>query len=315
MQLDRRCAGGLQAVVTAAMMVQTGSCEVVLAGGVESMSRIEHYSQDVRWGRRSGAVLMHDRLDRGRARSQPEWRYGEIPGMVETAESIATKYGITRQASDEFALRSQLLAHAAWEGGRFQQETVVVASDGDGRPALERDEGIRPETSLGSLARLQPVRAGGTVTAGNASQQNDAAAACLVVAEEVASEMGLTPLAALRDWTAVGCDPGLMGMGPVPAVAKLFQRTGIGFGDLDLVEINEAFACQVLGVLGEWPDLDRSLVNVNGSGISIGHPIGATGVRILATMLYELQRRKGRYAMETMCVGGGQGMAALFERL
>ena len=178
-----------------------------------------------------------------------------------------------------------------------------------------RDEGVRADTTVETLAALRPIMPGGTVTAGNASQQNDAAAACLVVAEEVADALDLRPMAALTDWAAAGCHPATMGIGPVPAVAKLFGRTKLTFDDMDLVELNEAFAAQVLAVLKGWGWDDRSRLNVNGSGISLGHPVGATGARIMTSLLYELQRRSGRYALETMCVGGGQGLAAVFERL
>jgi len=318
LQTDRRCGGGLQAVVTAAMMVQTGAADVVVAGGVESMSSIEHYTTSMRWGSRSGNVALYDRLDRGRERSQPEWRFGPISGMIETAENVAERYGVTRDEADAFAARSHQRAAAAWRDGKFADEIVPVqVPQRKGDPLLfTHDEGIRPDSTPESLARLRSIMPGGTVTAGNASQQNDAAAACLVVAEDKLDELGLEPLGFLRGWSAVGCDPATMGLGPVPAVAKLFDRTGVTFDDLNLVEVNEAFACQVLGVLKGWgikEDEVANRLNVNGSGISLGHPIGATGVRILTSVLHELRRRGGGLALETMCIGGGQGMAALFE--
>jgi acetyl-CoA C-acetyltransferase len=314
-QTDRRCAGGLQAVVTAAMMVQTGACDVVLAGGVESMSNIEHYTTSVRWGSRSGNVALYDRLDRGRERSQPEERFGKISGMIETAENLARRYGIAREAADEFAVGSQRKAAAAWESGAFLEEVIPVAvPQRRGEPVLvDRDEGVRPDSTVEILGKLRTVLPGGTVTAGNAAQQNDAAAACLVVAEDQLDALGLEPIAFLEGWAAAGCDPAIMGIGPVPAVAKLLARTGKTLDDLDLVEINEAFAVQVLAVLQEWGWHDPEKLNVNGSGISLGHPIGATGARIMTTVLHELRRRGGRYALETMCVGGGQGLAALFR--
>lgn len=315
LQLDRRCAGGLQAVVTAAMMVQTGAADVVLAGGVESMSNAEHYTTGMRWGSRSGGAQLYDRLDRGRERSQPEWRFGKISGMVETAENVTERYGITREEADSYAARSHQRAAAAWAAGRFADEIVPIeVPQRRGDPVhFERDEGVRPDSSPEQLAKLRTIMPGGTVTAGNASQQNDAAAACLVVAEDTLESLGLTPLGFLVGWAAAGCDPAVMGIGPVPAVAKLFARTGLSFDDLALVELNEAFACQVLAVLQGWGFDDHDRLNPNGSGISLGHPIAATGVRMLTTMLHELDRRAGRYAMETMCVGGGQGMAAIFE--
>lgn len=316
MQLDRRCGGGLQAVVTACMMVQSGAADVVIAGGVESMSNIEYYTTDLRWGKRAGNVTMYDRLDRGRERSQPVERFGAISGMIETAENLARDYGISREAADAFALRSHQRAAAAWEAGRFDAEVVPVSvPQKKGEPKLfDRDEGFRADASLDSLGKLRALMKGGTVTAGNASQQNDASAACLIVAEDKLHELNLTPMASLVGWAAAGCEPSRMGIGPVPAVKKLLARLGLSMQDMDLVEINEAFACQVLAVLQglEWNDAER--LNVNGSGISLGHPIGATGVRILATLLHELDRRKGRYGLETMCIGGGQGIAAVFER-
>jgi len=317
LQLDRRCGGGLNAIIAAAMMVQTGAADIVVAGGVESMSNVEHYTQDARWGTRSGAVTLHDRLDRGRERSQPASRFGVISGMIETAENLAREYGITREQADEFAARSQQRAAAAWERGAFAEEVIPVeVPPRKGEPVIfDRDEGVRPGTTAETLARLPAIVTGGTVTAGNASQQNDAAAACLVVAEEVADSGGLEPIGALVGWAAVGCHPATMGIGPVPAVAKLFERTKLGWDDLDLVELNEAFATQVLAVLKGWGWDDASRLNVNGSGISLGHPVGATGARIMTTLLHELRRRQGRYGLETMCVGGGQGLAAIFERL
>lgn len=320
MQLDRRCGGGLQAIATAAMMVQSGAADVVIAGGVESMSNIEYYTTDMRWGARAGNVRMYDRLDRGRERSQPVERFGKISGMIETAENLARDYGISREAADAFAVRSHQRATDAWEAGRFNDEIVPVSvPQRKGEPLLfTKDEGFRPGTSMESLAKLRVLMPDGTVTAGNASQQNDASAACLVVAEDKLAELGLTPMAAMVGWAAAGCEPSHMGIGPVPAVKKLLARLNLTLNDIDLVELNEAFACQVLAVLKgwEWNDQDaiEQKLNVNGSGISLGHPIGATGVRILATLLHELERRKGRYGLETMCIGGGQGIAAVFER-
>ena len=316
MTLDRRCGSGLQAVIDAAMQVQTGAADVVIAAGVESMSNIEYYSTDMRWGSRAGSVTLHDRLQRGRERSQPEARFGFISGMPETAENLAKDYGIAREAADAFALRSHQRAASAWRDGRFADElvTVTVAQKKGDPVVFAHDEGIRPDTTMDSLAKLRPVLKGGTVTAGNASQQNDAAAACLVVTEDKLAELGLEPMAWVVGWAAAGCDPARMGIGPVPAVAKLFARTGLSFDDLALVELNEAFAAQALAVLKGWGWDDAERLNVNGGGISLGHPIGATGVRILATMLHELKRREGRYALETMCIGGGQGLAAIFER-
>jgi acetyl-CoA C-acetyltransferase len=238
--------------------------------------------------------------------------------MIETAENLATDFGLDREAADSFSVRSHQRAAAAQRAGRFDDEIVGVSvPQRKGEPVVfDRDEGIRPDTTPDTLGRLRPLMTDGTVTAGNSSQQNDAAAACLVVAEDRLDDLGLEPLGYLEGWAAVGCEPSRMGIGPVGAVEKLFRRTGLGFDDLALIELNEAFAVQVLAVLAGWgvklDDVDDRL-NVNGSGISLGHPIGATGVRILATMLHELRRQGGGLALETMCIGGGQGIAAIFR--
>jgi acetyl-CoA C-acetyltransferase len=315
-QVDRRCGGGLQAIVNAAMMVQTGAADVVIAGGVESMSNVEYYTTDMRGGARAGSVTLHDRLERGRERSQPVERFGKISGMIETAENLAREHNISREASDAYAAQSHARAVAAWARGAFDQELVPISvPQRKGDPILvSRDEGVRSDATLASMAALRPIMKDGVVTAGNSSQQNDAAAACLIVAEDKLAELGLEPMGYLVGWAAAGCHPGTMGYGPVPAVEKLMARTGLSVDKMDLVELNEAFACQVLAVLKGWNWHDPERLNVNGSGISLGHPIAATGGRILATMMYELERRKGRYGLETMCVGGGQGLAAIFER-
>jgi acetyl-CoA C-acetyltransferase len=315
MQIDRRCGGGLQAVINAAMMVQSGAADVVLAGGVESMSNVEYYTTDMRWGTRAGSSKLHDRLERGRERSQPEARFGRISGMIETAENLAKQFAISRAQADEYAVLSQHRAARAWADGRFAEEIVplLVAQKRGEAILVNRDEGVRAATTVQTLGALRPLLEDGTVTAGNSSQQNDAAAACLVVAEDKLAELNLEPLGFLVGWAAAGCEPATMGIGPVPAVAKLFRRTGLSFEKMSMVELNEAFACQVLAVLKGWEWHDPERLNVNGSGISLGHPIAATGVRILATLLYELRRRGGRYGLETMCIGGGQGIAAIFE--
>jgi len=323
-QLDRRCGSGLQAIVNAAMMVQTGASDVVVAGGVESMSNVEHYTTDIRKGVRAGSLTLHDRLTRGRVMSQPVERFGHISGMIETAENLAKDYGITRDASDAYAARSHQRAAAAWNQHLFDDELVAVpVPQKKGEPLIfAHDEGYRADATAESLGKLRPLEAktipGAVVTAGNASQQNDAAAACLVVAEDKLEELGLKPDAWFHSWAAAGCEPSRMGIGPVPAVERLFARSGLGWDDVDLVELNEAFAPQVLAVLKGWgwsdDDSRHEILNVNGSGISLGHPIGATGGRILANLTRELHRRGGRYGLETMCIGGGQGIAALFER-
>ncbi|WP_374576277.1 acetyl-CoA C-acetyltransferase [Phenylobacterium sp.] len=314
-QLDRRCGSGLQAVVDAAMMVQTGAADVVIAGGVESMSNVEYYTTDMRAGARAGSVTLHDRLARGRVMSQPIERFGVISGMIETADNLARDYQISREECDEYAAMSHQRAAKAWEEGKFDDELVPVpVKQRKGDPVVfAKDEGVRADATPESLGKLKAIEKDGVVTAGNASQQNDAAAACLVVSEDKLAELGLEPMGWFVGWAAAGCDPSRMGIGPVPAVKRLFDRTGMSWDDIDLVELNEAFAPQVLAVLKGWGWDERDRLNVNGSGISLGHPIGATGGRILANLLRELKRRGGRYGLETMCIGGGQGIAAVFE--
>jgi acetyl-CoA C-acetyltransferase len=314
-QLDRRCGSGLQAVIDAAMMVQTGAADIVVAGGVESMSNAEYYTTDMRGGARAGSVTLHDRLARGRVMSQPISRFGVITGMVETADNLARDYQISREACDEYAAASHQRAAAAWAAGKFDDEMVPVeVPQKRGAPVIfAKDEGVRADATPQSLGALKALEAGGVVTAGNASQQNDAAAACLVVAEDKLEELGLEPMGYLVGWAAAGCEPSRMGIGPVPAVQRLFARTGLDWDDIGLVELNEAFAPQVLAVLKGWGWDERDRLNVNGSGISLGHPIGATGGRILANLLREMKRRDVKYGLETMCIGGGQGIAAVFE--
>jgi acetyl-CoA C-acetyltransferase len=321
LQVDRRCGSGLQAVISAVMQVQTGGADVVLAGGVESMSQTEFYATDVRWGAKGPDVRLHDRL--ARARVTAGGADHPVPGgMVETAENLRREYTIPRDEQDRLALRSHQRAVAAADGGRFDDEMVPVTVHGrKGDVVVDRDEHPRADTTLDRLAALRPVMldadAGATVTAGNASGQNDGAAACLVMTRERAEDLGLRPLARLVSWAVAGVPPRTMGIGPVPATERALRRADLRLADIDLIELNEAFAAQVLACTREWAfaesDFDR--LNVNGSGISLGHPVGATGARILATLLRELDRREARYGLETMCIGGGQGLAAVFERI
>ncbi len=323
-QLDRRCGSGVQAIANAAMMVETGMADVVVAGGCESMSNVEHYTTQGRHGARMGDITLHDRLSRGRVMSQPIERFGVITGMIETAENLAKDYEISREAADAYAVRSHQNAAAAWEAGKFDAQLVPVdVPQRRGDPlSFTKDEGYRADADMGTLGALRALEGrtnpDAVVTAGNASQQNDAAAACLVVAEDKLEELGLEPMLWFGGWAAAGCDPSRMGIGPVPAVERLFARRGYSWDDMGLVELNEAFAPQVLAVLKGWGwsdnDSRREILNVNGSGISLGHPIGATGGRILADMAHEMHRREVRYGLETMCIGGGQGIAAVFER-
>lgn len=313
-QIDRRCGSGLQAVLYAAGMVATGAARVVVAGGTESMSQVEHYAVGLRTGVR-GNVELNDRLIR--ARETAGGKYHPVPGgMLETAENVRREYGIPREEQDEFALRSHQRAVAAQAEGRFADELVPV--EVPKRGLITADEHPRPDTSLEGLAALRPVMLKddpeATVTAGNASGQNDGAAVCVVTTRDEAERRGLRPLVTLKSWAVAGVGPEVMGIGPVPAVAAALGRADLTLDDLDLIELNEAFAAQVLACLREWKidPLDDRL-NPNGSGISLGHPVGATGARILATLSRELHRRDGRYALETLCIGGGQGIAAIFE--
>jgi acetyl-CoA C-acetyltransferase len=320
-QIDRRCGSGVQAICLAAMEVQTGVADVVLAGGVEQMSGVEFYAPAVRWGPNRGSITFVDRLNRARVTAGSR-RYPVQGGMLETAENLRRQYSIPRQEQDEYALRSHQRAVAAWDEGRFAAEVVPVSVPVKrGEPTIfERDEHPRPDASLEKLASLRPVLIAqdpeATVTAGNASGENDAAACCIVTSPERAAELGLKPMGRLVSWAVSGVHPAYMGLGPVPATKKALERAGLTLKDMDLIELNEAFAAQVLAVTREWGfserDFDRT--NVNGSGISLGHPVGATGARIMATMLHEMARRGVQFGLETMCIGGGQGIAVVIER-
>ncbi len=251
--------------------------------------------------------------------SQPIERYGVISGMIETAENLAKDWNISRAACDAYAVRSHQRAAAAWANGLFADELVPVEiPQKKGDPVVfAHDEGYRADASMETLGKLRALE-GGVVTAGNASQQNDAATACLVVAEDKLDELGLEPIAWFHSWAAAGCDPSRMGFGPVPATERLFAKNGLSWNDIGVIELNEAFAPQVLACLKGWgwsdDDSRHDMLNVNGSGISLGHPIGATGGRILANLTREMQRRDVKYGLETMCIGGGQGIAAVFEK-
>jgi len=319
-QLDRRCGSGLQAVINAAMQVQTGVSDVVLAGGAESMSQAEFYTTGIRWGVRGTQTALHDRIARGRVTAGGA-NYPVPGGMLETAENLRREYGIARAEQDALALASHRKAVAAQADGRFAQEIVpVTVRTRKGETLVDTDEHPRADTTPEKLAALKPVLsrddAEATVTAGNASGQNDGAAVCVVTHPERAAELGLRPLGRLVSWAVAGVPPATMGIGPVPATARALSRAGLKLGDVDLIELNEAFAAQVLACLREWGvDGADERLNVNGSGISLGHPVGATGCRILTTMLREMGRRQSRYGLETMCIGGGQGLAAIFERV
>jgi acetyl-CoA C-acetyltransferase len=320
MQVDRRCGSGLQAVVQAGLQVASGDSNVVVAGGVESMSNVAFYSTDMRWGGARGGVKVHDGLARGRTTAGG--RHHPVPGgMLETAENLRRQYGISRSEQDELAVASHQRAVAAQKDGVLAEEIIPVAVPiRHGEELIDTDEHPRADTSVEALSKLKPVLVDSdpdaTVTAGNSSGQNDAASMCIVTTREKAGELGLTPLVRLVSWASAGVAPNIMGIGPVPATHAALGKAGLKLSDIDLIELNEAFAAQALAVMREWEftavDLERT--NVHGSGISLGHPVGATGGRMLATLARELSRRGARYGLETMCIGGGQGLAAVFER-
>ncbi|OZD43548.1 acetyl-CoA C-acetyltransferase [Rhodococcus sp. 06-1477-1A] len=321
MQVDRRCGSGLQAVLQACMQVQSGGNDLVLAGGVESMSQTEFYATGMRWGVKAEAVALSDRL--ARARVTAGGKNFPVPGgMIETAENLRAEFSISRADQDALAVQSHRRAVAAQNSGVFAEEIVGVSvpqrrSD----PLLvTTDEHPRADTTVESLAKLKAIRASidpeSTVTAGNASGQNDAAAIAIVTTPEKAAALGLRPLARLAGWGVAGVAPRTMGIGPVPASEKALGRLGLSLDDMGIIELNEAFAAQALAVTRSWGiDPDDPRLNPHGSGISLGHPVGATGARILATLLREMDRREVRYGLETMCIGGGQGLAAVFERI
>ena len=320
MQVDRRCGSGLQAVLVACMQVMTGAGEVVIAGGTESMSQAEFYTDSIRWGVKGAGVELADRLARARVTAGGV-NFPVPGGMIETAENLRAEFGISRADQDALAVQSHRRAVAAQDNGVFAEEIVgVEVPQRRGAAVLVgRDEHPRADTTIESWAALRPIRsavdADSTVTAGNASGQNDGAAACVVTTPAKAAALGLRPLARLAGWATTGVEPGRMGLGPVGAVEKVLGRLDLTLGDMDVIELNEAFAAQVLAVVQAWGiDAGDERLNPHGSGISLGHPVGATGARILATLLRELDRREGRYALETMCIGGGQGLAAVFER-
>ncbi|MGU3436054.1 acetyl-CoA C-acetyltransferase [Actinomycetes bacterium M1A6_2h] len=320
-QVDRRCGSGLQAVINACLQVQSGGSDLVLAGGAESMSSAEFYATGMRWGVKGEAVALSDRL--ARARVTAGGKNFPVPGgMIETAENLRAEFSISRADQDALAVSSHHKAVAAQKNGVFAEEIVgiTVPQRKSEDLVVDTDEHPRADTSVESLSKLRAIRAKidpeSTVTAGNASGQNDGAALCIVTTPDKAAALGLRPLARLASWAAAGVPPRTMGIGPVPASEKALGRLGLSLADMGVIELNEAFAAQTLAVLRTWgvePDDER--LNPHGSGISLGHPVGATGARILTTLLREMDRRETRYGLETMCIGGGQGLAAVFERI
>jgi acetyl-CoA C-acetyltransferase len=309
--VNRLCGSGLQAIVSAAQSILLGDTDVAIGGGAESMSRAPYLAPSVRFGQRMGDArlidmmlgALHDPFD--------------TIHMGVTAENVAAKYGISREMQDELALESHRRAARAIEAGYFKEQILAVTqASKKGDIVFDTDEHVRLNASLQDFAKLKPVFAkeNGTVTAGNASGLNDAAAAVMLMERGTAEARGLKPLARLVSYAHAGVDPKYMGIGPIPATRKALERAGLSVGDLDVIEANEAFAAQACAVSKEL-ELDPVKVNPNGSGISLGHPIGATGALITVKALYELQRVGGRYALVTMCIGGGQGIAAIFERV
>ncbi|KQZ09675.1 acetyl-CoA acetyltransferase [Agromyces sp. Root1464] len=317
-QLDRRCGSGLQAVLNAAMEVQTGVADAVIALGVESMSNAPLYTVEGRRGVTGAGLLLRDALSRGRETVGGD-RFPTPEGNVGSAELLRAEYGISRDAQDALALRSHRRAVAAQESGAFAAELVPVPVPGRrGTVLVDRDEHPRADTGLEALGALRPILRrdpDATVTAGNSSGQNDAAAACIVTTPGRAAELGLEPMLRLVSWAVAGNDPLRFGVAPVPATNLALARAGIRLDDLDVIELNEAFAVQVLACLTDWGvDAEDPRLNPRGSGISIGHPIGATGIRMLATLAHEMVDLDRELAVETMCIGGGQALAAVFER-
>jgi acetyl-CoA C-acetyltransferase len=315
--INKACASGLQAVATAAQSIMLGDAETVIAGGMESMSRMPYFidADDARWGRRMGNITLVDAM----------YRDGftcSVSGMImgETAEVLAREYGITREASDTYALETQRRTAKAIAAGRFADEIApVTVTDAKGRTTtVAADEHPRPDTTMEALEKLPAVFGAvdghqGIITAGTSSGITDGGAALVMMGAARAASLGLQPLARIVGWTSVGVDPRVMGIGPVPAMRKLFARTGLTIDDFDLVELNEAFAPQVLAVLRDVP-IPTEKLNVNGGAIALGHPIGCTGARILVTLLYEMRRRQARKGLATLCVSGGLGMAMAIER-
>jgi acetyl-CoA C-acetyltransferase len=315
--INKACASGMQAVAMGAQSIHLGESEVVVAGGIESMSRMPYLvdAEDARWGHRLGNFALVDAM----------YRDGftcSLSGMImgETAEVLARQYGISRDQSDAYALESQRRAGVAVAEGRFAAEIApVTVTDAKGRAAVvSSDEHPRPDTTMDQLRKLAPVFGNvegrpGIITAGTSSGITDGGAALVLTSAKKAEAAGLTPMARLIGWASAGVDPRIMGIGPVPAIRKLFARTGLTMADFDLVEVNEAFAPQVLAVLEDEP-IPSEKLNVNGGAIALGHPIGCTGARILVTLLYEMQRRGVKRGLATLCVSGGLGMAMAIER-
>jgi acetyl-CoA C-acetyltransferase len=330
--LDRRCCTGLDVICFAAMKIQSDNADIIVAGGTESMSTSEFYvTGDVKWGiggkkgmpRGHGdlsiwGIPFYDRIQRARVMSQPEERYGMLPSMMSWAETAAKEEGIRREDCDRWALESHQKACAAIEAGKFSEEIVPIRVPGSkgSETVIDRDENPRADTTLEQLSKLKPVL-GGVCTAGNSSTENDGAAACVVASEETAKKLEAKPMAYVKAFAVAGADPTRTYLTVPKAVEKALMKSGLDLGQIDLIEIQEAFAAQVLADMKMMglAEKDYPRVNVNGSGISLGHPIACTGTRVLVTLLHEMKRRNSRYGLECICGGGGLGIAAIFERV
>ena len=313
--VQMQCGSGLQAVINGVMSIKTGQSEVVLAGGVESMSQAPYYFVGNRKGLKPGDLTLFDSNTRSQPCSQPQDLYGTF-NMGQSAEWLAEKFEISREEQDLFALDSQEKALRALENERFSAEIVPISVPvGKGESMFFAVDEHPRRTSLEKLSTLKPAfKEGGTVTAGNSSGRNDGAAILMLMSEEKAEKLGLTPLAKIKSWAVTGVSPKEMGLGPVSASEKALEKAGLTMEDIDLIELNEAFAAQAIACLRHWPDLDSKKVNVNGGGIALGHPLGCSGARILVTLLHELQKTKLTYGLATLCIAGGQGIAMVVER-
>lgn len=310
--VNRLCASGMQAIVSGVQQIQSNQAAIVVAGGTESMSNSAIYIRGSRFGG-DKTYLVDSNAEAGQ---QPKEIYGEDMGMGITAENVAEREQISREDQDAFAIESQRRTAVAIESGKFVEEIVPYEiKTRKGTIIFDRDEHPRPETTIEQLGKLKPVfKKDGSVTAGNACGRNDGASAVLLMSESTAKEQSLTPRAAIIDWVAVGVPPEIMGIGPVPAIQKLLEKTNLSINDIDLFEVNEAFASQALAVQRKL-DINPEKLNVNGGAIALGHPVGSTGSRLVVTLMHELQKTGGRFGIASLCVGGGQGMAILIENL
>lgn len=313
--VHRQCASGMQAILNAVQQIQCDYSEIVLAGGVESMSTAPFYVRNARFGVGSGNTGFIDPNIESQPKSQPKDIYGTF-NMIQTADTVAKQYNVSREEQDEFALSSQQKAIAAIDNDRFADEIVpVILPQKKGDPIVfATDEYPKRSTSIEKLAKLKPIFADGTVTAGNASGRNDGASALILMSKEKADELGLKPLAKVLGAAAAGVDPRVMGIGPVPATRKLLKKLAMRMEDFGLVEINEAFAAQSVACAKEL-NVDMKKLNVNGGAIALGHPLGCSGARISATLIYEMKKRHEKYGLATICIAGGLGMAIAFENL